>query len=177
MPARVSSDLQAIVLSFLSVNTLVIRLGRLASGLNLILVGVVLAQVVMRYGFNRGLVPLEELMWHLYATAFMLGLSYALVRDAHVRVDLLHARGSLRAQARVEVLGILLLLLPFAFVVFHHSLYWVAESWRLGESSQNPTGLPYRWLIKGVIPLSFGLLLLAAVGRLWQMLPVAFGRR
>ena len=158
------------------IDTLISRLGRAAAWLNLLLVVVVITQVVLRYGFHRGLVPLEELMWHLYATAFMFGFSYALVRDAHVRVDLLHGRWPARSRARVEIAGILLLLLPFAFVIFHHSLDWVASSWRLGESSQNPTGLPYRWLIKGVIPVSFGLLLLAALSRLWRELPVALGR-
>jgi TRAP-type mannitol/chloroaromatic compound transport system permease small subunit len=157
-------------------DTLISRLGRAAAWLNLLLVVVVLSQVVLRYGFHHGLVPLEELMWHLYATAFMFGFSYALVRDAHVRVDLLHGRWSARTRAWVEIAGILCLLLPFAFVIFHHSLDWVAASYRLGESSQNPTGLPYRWLIKGVIPASFGLLLLAALSRLWHELPVALGR-
>lgn len=158
------------------IDTLISRLGRAAAWLNLLLVAVVITQVVLRYGFHHGLVPLEELMWHLYATAFMFGFSYALVRDAHVRVDLLHGRWSARTRAWVEIAGILLLLLPFAFVIFHHSLEWLASAWRLGESSQNPTGLPYRWLIKGVIPVSFGLLLLAALSRLWRELPVALGR-
>lgn len=158
------------------IDSLITRVGRAAAWLNLLLVAVVITQVVLRYGFHHGLVPLEELMWHLYATAFMLGFSYALVRDAHVRVDLLHDRWSARTRARVEIAGILFLLLPFAFVVFDHSLAWVAESWRLGEASENPTGLPYRWLIKGVIPASFGLLLLAAFSRLWRELPVALGR-
>lgn len=158
-------------------DTLISRIGRAAAWLNLLLVLVVMAQVVLRYGFNRGLVPLEELMWHLYAAAFMLGLSYALVRDAHVRVDLLHDRWSPSARAWVEIAGILCLLLPFAFVIWHQSLDWVATSWRLGESSTSPTGLPYRWAIKAVIPLSFTLLLLAALGRLWRQLPIALGRR
>ncbi len=152
------------------------RIGRFAAWLNALLVAVVLVQVVLRYGFHRGLVPLEELMWHLYATAFMLGLSYALVRDAHVRVDLLHGRWSPRRRATVEVLGILLLLLPFAATLFHQSLDWVASAYRLGESSENPTGLPYRWVIKAVIPIGFGLLLLAALSRLWRQLRVAMGR-
>lgn len=158
------------------INGFITRIGRTAAWLNLILVGVVITQVVLRYGFNRGLVPLEELMWHLYATAFMLAMSYALVRDAHVRVDLLYGQWSRRTQAWVEVVGLLFLLLPFCFVLFHQSLDWVASAYRLGEASQNPTGLPYRWLVKAVIPISFGLLLLAALSRLWRELDVALRR-
>ncbi len=152
------------------IDRLILRIGRLAAWLNLLLVGVILLQVVLRYVFHSGQVALEELMWHLYATAFMLGLSYALVTDQHVRVDLLHERLSPRGRAWVEVFGILFLLLPFAWVVFDHSLDWLAASFRANESSENPTGLPYRWLIKSVVPISFGLLLLAALSRLWRQL-------
>ncbi|MCP4241518.1 MAG: C4-dicarboxylate ABC transporter, partial [bacterium] len=74
-----------------------------------------------------------------------------------------------------DITGILFLLLPFAWVIFHHSLDWVSASYRVGEASENPTGLPYRWLIKGVIPLSFFLLLLAALSRLARKVRVFFG--
>lgn len=155
------------------IDRFILHLGRAAAWLNLLLVAVILLQVVLRYVFHNGQVALEELMWHLYATAFMLGLSYALVTDQHVRVDLLHERLSVRARAWVEVLGIVFLLLPFAWVVFDHSLDWLAASYRVNESSENPTGLPYRWLIKSLVPASFGLLLLAAISRLWRQLRVA----
>ena len=149
-----------------ALDTLVLRIGRTLAWANLLLIGVILAQVVMRYGFHHGLVPLEELMWHLYALAAMVGMSHAVSSDAHIRIDLLRSRMSLRARSAWEIAGILLLLYPFLFVVFHHSLDWVAISYRMGETSTSPTGLPYRWLIKGVIPASFFLLFLAATARL-----------
>ena len=110
--------------------------------------------------------PLEELQWHLYAVALMVGLSYGVTTDSHIRVDLLHQRFSPRLKAWVEIIGILFLLLPFIAILFHHSLDWLADSYRLNESSSNPTGLPYRWLIKAVIPVSLGLLFIAALARL-----------
>lgn len=152
------------------IETFIRCLGEWAAWLNLLLVGVIALQVLLRYGFNHGLVPLEELMWHLYATAFMFGLSYGLVTDDHIRVDIFHARFSPRVKALVEILGILLLLIPFAWVILHHSLEWVQAAFTANESSENPTGLPWRWLIKSVIPISFGLLLLAAVSRLLRQL-------
>ena len=133
---------------------------------NAILIGVIIAQVVMRYGFGQGKVVLEELQWHLYAVGVMFGMSYALVEDAHVRVDLLHSYFPNKLKYFVEVVGILLLLLPFLWVVFDHSLDFVYDSYRIDESSDAPTGLPNRWLIKSVIPITFALLILAAVSRL-----------
>ena len=151
---------------------LLLAVGRAAAWLNLALLAVILLQVVLRHVFNRGLVPLEELTWHLYAAAFMLGLGYVLLEDRHVRVDILSARFSARGRALVEVLGILFLLLPFAWVIMDHSMDWVAAAWRVNESSENPTGLPWRWLIKSVIPLSFALLLLGALLRLVRQLRI-----
>jgi TRAP-type mannitol/chloroaromatic compound transport system permease small subunit len=157
-------------------DALVRGVGQVAAWLNLALVGVILAQVVLRYWFHHGLVPLEELMWHLYGTAFMFGLSYALVSDAHIRVDLLHDRLPRRVKAAVEVLGIALLLLPLVVVLVHHSLDWVALSYRLNESSENPGGLPYRWAIKAVIPMAMTLLGLAALARLLRELRILLHR-
>ena len=149
-----------------TLDALVLRIGRALAWANLLLIGVILAQVVLRYGFHHGLVPLEELMWHLYALAAMVGMSYAVSSDAHIRIDLLRGRMSPRTRGIWEIFGIVFLLFPFIVVVFHHSLEWVTTSYRMGETSTSPTGLPYRWLIKGAIPASFFLLFLAATARL-----------
>ncbi|GAB4247575.1 MULTISPECIES: TRAP transporter small permease subunit [Deferrisoma] len=142
------------------------RLGHVIMWANAVLVAVIIVQVVLRYGFGHGLVALEELEWHLYAVGIMFGISYAMVEDSHIRVDIFHMRFSPRTKAKWEVFGTLVFLLPFLWVVFDHSLPFVADSWRVGEASQAPAGLPWRWLIKGVIPVSVALMMLAAVTRL-----------
>ena len=73
-------------------NGFVQSIGRVMAWANVILIGIIVTQVVMRYGFNKGMVPLEELMWHFYAVAMMFGLSYAYTTNSHIRVDLLHMR-------------------------------------------------------------------------------------
>lgn len=158
------------------INRFIQFIGHFAAWANVLLVCVILVQVVMRYGFNQGMVYLEELMWHLYAFAFMIGLSYALSNDSHIRVDLIHMRLSRRAQHLWEIFGILVFLMPFIIIIFLHSLDWVADSFAANEASQNPTGLPYRWIIKSVIPISFGLLFLAALSRLIQEITLLFHR-
>ena len=149
-------------------NGFVRRIAETTAWLNVALIGVIVLQVVMRYGFNKGLVPLEELMWHLYAVAFMFGMAYSVTNDSHIRVDIVHMALPRRAQHIFEILGILFLLFPFLWILFDHSLGWVIESYRVNESSQNPTGLPYRWLIKGVVPATMALIFVAAVARLIQ---------
>lgn len=133
-----------------------------------LLVLVIILQVVLRKGFSHGLIALEELQWHLYAIGVMFGLSLAQTSDAHIRVDLFHSGFRTRTKRIIEILGILLLLLPFITVIFIHSLDFVADSWRINESSSAPSGLPWRWLIKGAIPLSMALLALAVLSRLYR---------
>lgn len=133
-----------------------------------VLILVIILQVVLRYGFGEGKVMLEELQWHLYAIGVMFGVAYAQAQDAHIRVDILHMNLTERTRRKWEVFGIVVFLLPFVWVVFYTSLEFVAESWRVGERSDAPLGLPWRWAIKGVIPAAFGLLGLAALSRLWR---------
>lgn len=156
------------------IDNVVRTLGHVICWANALLIGVIILQVILRYGLGNGQVALEELQWHLYALAVMMGLSYAQVGDSHIRVDIIHMRLSRRTQLFWEVVGILLFLLPFIAVVFWHSLDFVYDSWRTNESSTAPLGLPWRWLIKGVIPVSFGLLALVTLTRLLRSLAALF---
>jgi TRAP-type mannitol/chloroaromatic compound transport system permease small subunit len=161
-----SDDVHIPVVAFL--NGFVRRIAETTAWLNVVLIAVIVLQVVMRYGFNKGQVPLEELMWHLYAIAFMFGMAYAVTNDSHIRVDVVHMALPRRAQHVVEILGILFLLMPFLWIVFDHSLGWAYEAYRVNESSANPTGLPYRWIIKSVVPITMVLIFIAALARLIQ---------
>lgn len=133
-----------------------------------ILIAVILLQITLRRGFSAGLIALEELQWHLYAIGVLFGVIYAQATNSHVRVDVLQARFSARAKSVTEIVGILLLAMPFLFVVFIHSLDFVAESWRINERSLAPAGLPWRWLIKSMIPISVGLMMLAFINNLYR---------
>jgi TRAP-type mannitol/chloroaromatic compound transport system permease small subunit len=143
----------------------ILRIGRFLSYANGLLIVVIVLQVILRYGFGHGLVILEEPEWHLYSLAFMFGLSYAIVTNAHVRVDLLHNKFFKRTQEWIEICGTVFLLLPFIVVVIIYGLEFFNLSWIHNERSLAPMGLPWRWLIKGVIPLSFGMFGLAAISR------------
>jgi TRAP-type mannitol/chloroaromatic compound transport system permease small subunit len=152
---------------FSDVSDAVIRkTGHVLMWANCIVIFFIILQVILRYGFGHGLVILEELQWHFYAVAFMFGLSYAVMTDSHVGMDLVYDNLSPQWQCRWDIFGIVFLLLPFAFLVCYQSIDFVYESWRLNERSVAPQGLPLRWAIKAVLPISFALVLLASLSRL-----------
>ncbi|MBT8419493.1 MAG: TRAP transporter small permease subunit [Gammaproteobacteria bacterium] len=149
-----------------SVDTFVRGAGQVICWANALLIGVIITQVVLRYGFSQGQVFLEELQWHLFALAIVFGIAFAQVTDSHIRVDILASRFSEKTRRLWEIFGIVVFILPFVWVVFYHGLDFVAESWRLNEHSSAPSGLPWRWAIKAVIPLGFGLLGVVVLARL-----------
>ncbi len=154
------------------IERMVVSVSKAFAWTNLALVAVIIIQVVLRKVFSNGQVGLEELQWHLYATAVMFGTAYAQVSNLHVRVDLFYHKFSARKKAVVDILGILFLAIPFVVIVILHSYDFAYEAWRVNESSSSPAGLPYRWIIKSVIPLSFSLLLLSMVAKLMRDLDV-----
>jgi TRAP-type mannitol/chloroaromatic compound transport system permease small subunit len=142
------------------------RTGQLISWLAAVLVVVIIVQVILRYVFGRGLVVLEEVQWHLYAVGIMFGFSYAVVHDSHIRLDLLHDRFPRRRKEKVEIFGILFLLMPMIIVILIHSWDFLYDALRVNERSDAPMGLCCRWFIKGFIPIGFIMLGLAAISRL-----------
>lgn len=157
------------------INQLSELLGKLSGILFLLLVLNVTYDVIMRYVFNTGSIGMQELEWHLYAAIFLLGTPYALRHDGHVRVDLFYDRWSLKTQAIVNIIGTLLLLLPFTLLVVWFAKDFVMESYNLGEGSGDPGGLPHRWIIKSVIPLSFSFMAISGVGMILYSINVLRG--
>ncbi len=140
-----------------------------------ILILVIIGNVVLRYVFNLGLIVFEELQWHIYGIGFMIGLSYAVVRDRHVRVDVVSERLSVRTRAWIELIGLTVFLLPFCIFVVIKAYPFVYTSWETGEVSIAPGGLGNRWMIKSVIIIAFALLVLAAVSRISRVTALLFG--
>ena len=157
------------------IDPLLLRIGAAASWLWFLLLLIIVGNVVLRYVFGQGRIEFEETQWHIYSLGFLLGLSYAFQADAHIRVDVVSERLHPRTRAWIELYGLLLGLLPFIALILIHGLPFVQQSWALSEVSQAPGGLPYRWLIKAMLPLGFFLLLLAVWSRLTRVWLFLFG--
>ncbi|MFT7684916.1 MAG: TRAP-type mannitol/chloroaromatic compound transport system permease small subunit [Candidatus Azotimanducaceae bacterium] len=151
------------------------RLGQLSAWIWLLLMLIIVTNVVMRYFFGLGRIEFEEIQWHLYATGFLIGLSYAYVSDSHIRIDVVRSKLSDQSQVWIELYGILLLLLPFIILVLFSAWPFVEYSYSTGEVSEAPGGLGFRWLIKSVLGIGFILLLLAVLARLTRIWNFLFG--
>lgn len=130
--------------------------GRAASWLSLAICVLMAAGVLLRYGFSIGSVWAQELEWHLLAPLVLFGMTYALQKGDHVRVDVFYARYGPRAQAAVDLLSALLAV-AMAVLVIRYSIQFVQQSYAIGEVSSDPGGLTHRWLLKALIPVGFAL--------------------
>jgi TRAP-type mannitol/chloroaromatic compound transport system permease small subunit len=133
-------------------------IGRALSWLTLALVLLVFGLVAARYAFSVGSVAAQEAALWLHSMVFLLGAAFALKRDAHVRVDLVYQRFSPRGKALADLVGTIVLLLPFCVFLCWVSLDYVGLAWTLRESSREPGGLPGVYLLKTLIPIAAVLL-------------------
>lgn len=118
---------------------------------------------------------LLELQWYLFSLVFLLGAPYALRAGAHVRVDVLYARLSQRGQAWIDLVGGLLLLIPFCVFAIWVSYGFVADSWATREASNNVGGLA-RYPLKSMLPVAFLLIALQGASEVVKRLAIVRGR-
>lgn len=144
------------------IETLIDVIGRLAAWTTFVLVAVMASNVLLRYLFATGTVWAQELEWHLMAPIVLFGMSYALRHGDHVRVDVLYAGFSPRAKRGVDLVAALISA-AVALAVIELSWHYVLQSWSIGEGSANPGGIPYRYVLKSLIPIGFALLFLQSL--------------
>jgi TRAP-type mannitol/chloroaromatic compound transport system permease small subunit len=140
-------------------------IGRAVAWLALLIVLLQFALVVARYLFGLGSIWMTEAVIYSHAMLFMLAAAWTLRAGGHVRVDVFYADASPRTRAKVDLIGALLLLLPFALVLLWLSLPYAARSWAILERSQETSGLPVVFLLKTLIPLFAGLMALQGVAQ------------
>ncbi|WP_020407947.1 TRAP transporter small permease subunit [Hahella ganghwensis] len=128
--------------------------GHLATFAMLLMLVNVAFDVMMRYVFNDVSIGMQELEWHLYSVTFLLGVPFAMRRDGHVRVDIIYETRSDRTKAFINLIGVVLFVIPFCALIAYYGYGFTVEAYELGEGSGDPGGLPYRWIVKSVIPLS-----------------------
>lgn len=153
-----------------SLNTIAVRIeglldhiGRATSYVALAIVGLIVVNVTLRYSMSVGSVWAQELEWHLLAALILFGMSYALLRGDNVRVDLFYGNYKPKTKFYVDLLSAALTtFVAILFILL--SIKYVNQSFSIGEMSPDPGGIPYRWIVKGLIPIGFFLLALQGIG-------------
>ena len=126
-------------------------IGETVSWLTLFMVLITFLVVVLRYGFNIGFIWMQESVRFMYAAVFLLCAGYTLLKDKHVRVDVLYLNLSERSKAIVDLLGSVFLLLPVCFVILYYSWSYVINSWQQMEGSIEERGLHLVFIMKTFI--------------------------
>ena len=141
------------------------RTGKLISWLVLIAVLVSTLNALIRYAFNIGSNAFLELQWYLFSAVFLLGASWTLKRNEHIRIDVVVGRFSPRAHAWIDIFGGLFFLLPLCLIVLYDAVPFAIDSLRSAEVSTNAGGLIV-WPAKMLIPLGFLLLMLQGLAEI-----------
>lgn len=132
-------------------------IGRNVMWLILIMTLISAVNAIVRKLFNYSSNAFLEIQWYLFAAIFLLGAGYTLLRQEHVKIDVVLGHFSKRTQIKVEIFGILVFLLPFVFVMIRDVMPFVLQAMRSGEMSENAGGL-IRWPVYALLPLGFLLL-------------------
>ena len=150
------------------------KLGILANASVLLACVISAANAMIRYAFDISSNAWLEAQWYLFAVVVMLGASYTLQKNEHVRVDVFFMQLSPKAQAWVDIIGGVLFLLPACAVIGYYSWPFFLESWVRNEISSNAGGL-LRWPVKFIIPLGFFLLFMQGLSEIIKRIAVLEG--
>jgi len=127
-----------------------------------------------RYAFSISSNAWLEIQWYMFGALVMLGTSYTLKKNEHVRVDIVYSNLSTRKQIGVDIFGTILFLLPATLIIAYLSWPVFYNSWAEGEISGNAGGL-IRWPIKIFLPLGFALLSLQGFSELIKRIAMLTG--
>jgi TRAP-type mannitol/chloroaromatic compound transport system permease small subunit len=139
--------------------------GRWVAWLVLAAVLISALNAIVRKAFNTSSNAYLEIQWYLFAAVFLLAAGYTMLRQEHVRIDVISGRFSKRTQIWIDVIGLSCFVLPLVYVVVHLSVPLALRAYEMNEYSQNAGGL-IRWPVFALLPLGFILLGIQAVSEL-----------
>lgn len=151
-----------------------LAIGRFSSWLILLVVLISAGNAVMRKLFDSSSNAWLEIQWYLFSAVFLLGASYTLLRNEHIRIDIVSSRLSPKARAWIDIIGCLLFLAPMVGIMLYYGWPIFVESWQSQEYSSDPGGL-IRWPVFALIPLGFGLLALQGLSELIKRVALLCG--
>jgi TRAP-type mannitol/chloroaromatic compound transport system permease small subunit len=148
--------------------------GRWVSWLILVAVLISATNAIVRKLFNMSSNGFLEIQWYLFAAVFLLAAGYTMLRQEHVRIDVILGHFSKRTQIKIEAVCIVIFLFPFCFNVITLAWPLVIKAYVTGEMSSNAGGL-IRWPVFALVPAGFALLLVQGVSELIKRIAFLLG--
>jgi TRAP-type mannitol/chloroaromatic compound transport system permease small subunit len=133
--------------------------------------------LVDQFGRTFESTVIQELEWHFHTALFTLVLGYGMVRNRHVRVDLIREKLSFRTQAWIEFLGLTFFMIPYCLIVGYFASVFAWDSFQVMEKSASTVGLSYRFVVKSVLVFGMVVAFLSGVAVWLQTVLVLFGPR
>jgi len=158
-----------------AIDALTERVGRLVYWLVLIVVLISAANATVRKIFDYSSNAYLEIQWYLFSVIFLFGAGYTLLRNDHVRIDIIQGRLSPRAQNWIDVVGIVLFLMPMSLIIMWLSWPLFLDSLARHEVSTNAGGLTI-WPARLMVPIGFALLIVQGVSELIKRIAFLAGR-
>jgi TRAP-type mannitol/chloroaromatic compound transport system permease small subunit len=152
-----------------------LRIGKASTWLVLVVALISAGNAVMRYGIDWSSNALLEIQWYLFSAIFLLGSGYVLLKNEHIRIDIIAGRFSARTQNWIDVFGLIFFLLPMTTMILYLSWPVFTAAWHSHEMSPNAGGL-VRWPVYLLLPVGFLLLTLQGVSELIKRIAFLAGR-
>jgi TRAP-type mannitol/chloroaromatic compound transport system permease small subunit len=159
------------------INNLNEWIGRSVAWLIIAMVSITFFNVVMRYGFNFGLIAIQESVIYLHSFVFMLAIAYTYKYNEHVRVDIFYSKYSDTQKAWTDLIGTVFLLFPFCIYLIVSSWEYASNSWKLFEGSREAGGLPLVFILKTLVPLMPVLLALQGVSTVCSSMITLYSKK
>jgi TRAP-type mannitol/chloroaromatic compound transport system permease small subunit len=147
------------------IDALTERVGKSIIWLVLVVTLIGAGNAVMRYTIDYSSNAFLEIQWYLFSAIFLLGAGYALMRNEHVRIDLIAGKFSKRGQAMIDIFGIIFFLMPMAVAVMYMSWPIFVLAYETNEQSSNAGGLTI-WPVRLLVPIGFFLLVIQGISEL-----------
>jgi TRAP-type mannitol/chloroaromatic compound transport system permease small subunit len=151
------------------------RIGKAATWLVLVIVVISAGNAVMRFSIDWSSNGFLEIQWYLFSAIFLLCAAYVLLKNEHIRIDVIAGRLSPRAQNWIDVFGILVFMLPMVLMTLYLSWPVFTLAWHSNEMSPNPGGL-IRWPVRLLMPVGFFLLTLQGLSELIKRIAFLTGK-
>ena len=124
------------------------KIGLISSFFILILIFLVSLSVILRYIFSIGFIWHQDLYIWTHAIFILLGISYTLKKDGHVRIDLFYKDFNKKQKKIINFIGVIIFAIPLTYLLLTNGLDYFIRSYNLNESSKESGGLPYIYILK-----------------------------